>query len=235
MVRLLLLGALEISGSGSSGDLAAVARRPGLVALLAYLALDGRPFCSRDLVQALFWPEHDHPHARHNLNQALYAIRSHLGAEAVLDRGAGQIGLGRGHVWCDAAAAVDLYRGDLLPGFYLRDNAAFEEWLERTRVQLRRTVARAAWEQAVVEQGAGSPLAAVARARRAAELASDEVMIRSIIRLLDRLGDRAAAVHVFNDFRRRLDADLGMEPSPETAAAIRTVRRRAAPHEPRDP
>lgn len=242
MLRLLLLGALEVDGPDVTRHQIGVTRRPGHVALLAYLALAGRAFSSRDLVQALFWPEHDHPHARHNLNQWLYALRRTLGGGVVVSRGAAAIGLSSDHLWCDAAAlldaldadnralALDLYRGDLLPGFHLPSAPPFQEWLDGKRRQLRRRVGLAALDHAVEEEQHGRVREAAAAARRAAELTSEELVVQAVIRLLDRLGDRSSAVLVFREFRRRLARDLDLDPSPETIRVVRALEGRSTPH-----
>src|SRR5690606_21466559 len=59
------LGCLELT-RGSS-PLRVVGRRRRL-ALFAYLRLSRAPFQSRDIVQAMFWPECDQNRARHSLN-----------------------------------------------------------------------------------------------------------------------------------------------------------------------
>lgn len=242
MIRLHFLGAIEITASGESGGPAAVARRPGLIALLARLALQGRPFTRRDLLHAAFWPDHDADQARHALNQAIYALRSRLGSTVVVSRGALDVGLDPETVWCDAAAflaavrgerlgeAMELYRGDLLPGFFADAHPRFEAWLEETRADLRRLAAAAARKRAF-ELEDDAPLVAATCARRAAELTGDELTLQACIGLLDRLGDRAAALSVYQDFRRRVWSELGVEPSPETSRLVRTVRARSTPHD----
>jgi DNA-binding SARP family transcriptional activator len=246
MVRLRLLGALDLVGPGSAPPPVDVARRSGLVGLLAYLALGGRAFCSRDTVQAIFWPEHDHRRARHNLNQWLYTLRRALGRSAIVSRGPDAIGLEPAHVWCDAAAlvqaldgddhatALHLYAGDLLPGFHLPTAPPFQDWLDTRRDELRRRTAMAALDHAAHQKRLGHARHAMDAARRAAELTRDEIVVQAVIRLLDRLGDRAAALDAFHTFRRRLESDLGIDPSPETLGLVRAVAERATPHPARE-
>jgi DNA-binding SARP family transcriptional activator len=53
----------------------------------------------------------------------------------------------------------------------------------------------------------------------------DERALRRAITLLDRLGDRAGALRLYDEFARRLRAEYDAEPSRETlamAAALRT-------------
>src|SRR6476661_7846477 len=75
--------ALELSWLGRpvirrDGQPASLATRKAL-ALLAYLSLAPGPQ-PREALAALFWPEHDSPHALGNLRRALGALRDCLGA-----------------------------------------------------------------------------------------------------------------------------------------------------------
>ena len=62
-------------------------------------------------------------------------------------------------------------------------------------------------------------------ARTVARLAPlDERVIRRVIQLLDRAGDRAGAVRAYEDFAARCRRELEVDPAPETIALIRRVR-----------
>src|SRR4051812_24466737 len=68
---------------------------------------------------------------------------------------------------------------------------------------------------------------AVASARRAVELSSgDERLLRELLELCERLGDRVGAVHAYDEFARRLQSEYGVEPSTETRAVIERIRDR---------
>jgi DNA-binding SARP family transcriptional activator len=44
--------------------------------------------------------------------------------------------------------------------------------------------------------------------------------------MLDRIGDRAGAVKLYEEFAARLRTDLDVEPSPETSALVKAIRSR---------
>jgi serine/threonine-protein kinase len=44
--------------------------------------------------------------------------------------------------------------------------------------------------------------------------------------MLERLGDRAGAIKIYDDFATRLRADLDVEPSAETTELMRAIRAR---------
>jgi DNA-binding SARP family transcriptional activator len=50
--------------------------------------------------------------------------------------------------------------------------------------------------------------------------------VRRLMRILDRRGDRAGALSVYDAFRRRLVGEYGAVPSPETEALLAAIRSR---------
>src|SRR4030095_4611119 len=155
MIRLRTLGTLDLTQSDGP-ELRAVLSQPRRMALLVYLAVaTPRRFHRRDHLVTLFWPEDDIERARASLNRAIYFLRRELGDGVVLSRGAEELGLNFERLWCDAAAfddaldrleltvALELYRGDLLPGFFASRAEGFERWLETTRSHVRERAAAA--------------------------------------------------------------------------------------------
>lgn len=239
MTEIGLLGSLYLRDS-EGRECRSLISRPKLVALLAYLAA-ARPlgFHRRDRLVSVFWPELDQAHARNALRQALHHLRNALGHEAIVGRGEEELGLNAAQVRCDVAAfhtaleegrlaaALELYRGELLPGFHVSDASQFERWLEGERDYLAKRAASAAWTLAEEEEAAGNGVASAYWARRALDFSPyDESVLCRLIQLLDRLGDRAGAVQEFEKFARRLADDLEVEASPETKSLIEAVRTR---------
>src|SRR5438105_4709864 len=149
MIRFLALGTPDLRGEEAS-ELRAVLTQPRLLALLTYLAI-ARPrgFHRRDSLVAIFWPEVGHEQARNALRQVVHRLRRALGEDVVAGRGADELGLDVGRIWCDVTAfehalgeqrvedALEVYRGDLLPGFFLSEAPEFERWLDEERQHLR--------------------------------------------------------------------------------------------------
>lgn len=168
-----VLGNTElVTGAGHSAP--GLLERPKQLALLTYLLI-ARPrgFHRRDHLLALFWPELRDTRARHGLRQALYGLRRELGP-VIAVRGAHEVGIAPGALWCDAVAfddalaasdlsrAVLLYRGDLLGGVSVRGAAAeFQDWLDRERSRYRDQAARAAC--GLAERAAASNSSSAAR------------------------------------------------------------------------
>ena len=235
-IALYLLGNVELTSAREGTD--ALLAQPKRLALLAYLAI-ARPGAMhrRDLLVSMFWPEHGQEHARAALRKAVWGIRQALGDDAIRARGDEEVGCDPAVLWADAgefdaaieqdrlARALELYRGDLLEGFHA-DAPGFEDWLEGARRRYRDRAAQAAWTLAErYERGADLTLAA-RWARRVPALApADERALRKAMQLLERAGDRAGAVQLYEDFARRLRAEFEMEPSGESRMLVEKLRR----------
>jgi serine/threonine-protein kinase len=237
MIELRLLGSLSLTDPGRE-ELSAILRQPKRLALLAYLAVaTPRGFHRRDTLLALFWPERDTEHARAALSDALYALRRALGDGVILRRGDEEVGLAPDRFWCDAVALLDavgagrledavaLYRGELLAGFHLSGAAEFDHWLEEQRTHVRDRLTEAGWALADREAARGRLPDAARWARRAVALSPyQESGIRRLMALLERMGDRAAALSEYERFAERLSSDLEVAPSSETVALADSLR-----------
>jgi len=239
VTRFHALGAADLKGSQGS-TLRSVLARPKLLGVLAYLAAASpRGFQRRDTITGLFWAELSQERARGALRQALYHLRQFLGEGVVVSRGDEEVGLDDDRFWSDVAAfeaalekgareeALELYRGDLLQGFYLAGGPEFERWLDGRRDELRELARVAAWELAQGAEAEGSTTDAARWARQALRLAPlDEELVRQVIELLGRLGDRSGAVREYETFATRMAEELELEPAAETRALIDAVRSR---------
>jgi DNA-binding SARP family transcriptional activator len=237
MHRFYLLGGIALRDhAGDAAD--RVLSQSKVVATLAYLALSppGR-LQRRDRVVGLLWPELDQERARAALRKALHVLRTSLGRDAVIARGDEEVAVSPEAVWCDAAVfasacdegalalALELYEGELMPGFHLPECGDFDLWLEEQRRDLRERAAAAAWALAERLESDRKTTLAGQWARRAVHYAgTDERVLRRTMTMLDRVGDRAGALRLYADFTRRLRKELEVDPSPETVSLASTLR-----------
>ena len=239
MIELRTLGGLDLRDSRGR-ELRVIRSAPKRAALLTYLAIAApRGFHRRDTLLALLWPELDQEHARSALRQALHRMRRSMTEGTLLAEDDDTIALDRDAFWCDAVAfellldegkeeeALDLYRGALLEGFHLSGCLEFERWLEDERRRLERRAAEATWSLAQQALAEGRAAQATQWGRRALAFSpDDEGVLRRIIDLLDRLGDRAGALREYEAFAKRLREDYDADPAPETTELIAAVRAR---------
>jgi DNA-binding SARP family transcriptional activator/tetratricopeptide (TPR) repeat protein len=240
------LGALELT-SDEGDEVVGVVASGKLVALLAYLAVaTPRGFQRRDSIIGLLWPELNQERARAALRHSLYRLRGALGADAIMSRGDEDIGLAPGIVECDAVRfeellaheraeeALLLYEGDLLSGFYVRGAPEYERWLDGERSRLRKKAALAAC--ALAESASASARAgdSASWGRRAISITpDDEQILRRVLTVLERVGDRSGALMEYESFAQRLAEDYDAKPAAETVAIA--VRLRAVSPPPAEP
>ncbi|NIO31916.1 MAG: protein kinase [Gemmatimonadetes bacterium] len=240
MIEFHSLGGSSIRCNGS--ECTGLSAHKQKVALLFYLAVEGP--VARSSLYPLFWPQREEEKARHSLSQLLYALRQELGEEHFAVTGE-QVGLALGAVAVDlkeyeaAAAAerwdevIELYRGPFLDQFHLPGSPEFDEWRTRTRAWVS-TLARRAFGRVVEARAAAGDVAgALAVASRWVNLEplEDEAQ-HALIALLAMSGDRAAALSQFEAYRKRLVADLELEPLEATAALVEQIGSGELPESP---
>jgi DNA-binding SARP family transcriptional activator len=237
-LRIRLFGGLQLTRDGTTLPAFATQRAKGL---FAYLVLNGGRGHPREVLVDRFWGEVPSAAARKNLRTDLWRIRSvleppgtepgscltlrqdeiafntagahwldvHAFEEKLEEAGAGPLTPARAAV---VREALELYRGDLLDGFY-------DEWFvfERERLRLRYL---GAMEQLVeYHHGRAEWTEAAACAQRI--LAHDplrEAVHRGVIRCHLALGDRGAALRQYASCERLLREELSVEPTSETRA-----------------
>lgn len=142
-------------------------------------------------------------------------------ARAAADRAEAELAAGRAETALEVAVAARP-RGELLPD---EDGA----WLDEPRGQLGAVTERllAIEGDAALALGRGAAAAAAARALLERN-PLDERAQRTLMRALAISGDRAGAIHAFEEFRTVLAEQLGVDPGPATAAAYLEVLRSGA-------
>jgi DNA-binding SARP family transcriptional activator len=236
--RLCLLGGVDVRGPAGEAPFDELLAQSKAIALLAFLTIpsSGR-FLRRDLIVALLWPELDDARARAALRRTIHAVRSTFGDGAIVGRGDEEIAVSASTLTSDVAEliaasndgrlreAVELYVGDVLPGFHLPDCLEFDQWLEQQRLEAREHAAAAAWALAQRHEVSSENTDAAHMARRSVRYDwSDERALRRALTMLQRLGDRAGAAKLYHEFERRLRANLDIAPSTETRELIARIR-----------
>ena len=230
------------------------------IALMAYLAVTGERH-RRDALAALLWPDADQARARAALRRTLSTVKKALAGcglrvdreTVVLDwdadlwvdlvqfRSQKAECLGHAHGEtdvCDACLdplqkALDLYRGDLLAGFTLRDSPAFDDWESTESESLRRDLADVLQRLAQRHSARGEFDRALAHTRRRLVLdLLDESVHRLLMQLYFWAGQRSAALNQYRECVRVLDRELGVAPLEETHALYQAIRSNQAPPSP---
>jgi len=211
-------------------------------ALLFYLVVTGQPH-SRDHLATLLWDEMTDAQAKKNLRTVLPDVRRLLGDQLLLDRQTLAFqpltpywldvdvlrrSLTSRPVATDLAvrqAALALYQGEFLSGFYVHNAPAFDAWVLAQRAQLHTLVVDAL--VALVDEYAQQVdiVAALAANRRLLGLEPwSEPVHRQQMLLLAQMGERAAALAQYETCQRILATEFGVAPVAETTALYQQIR-----------
>lgn len=213
--------------------------------LLAYLLLHRRAPVARQQLAFAFWPDSPDAQALNNLRTLLTRLRQVLpeanrcidstfstiqwrdDASYQLDVAEFEDALQQGSIAAEQAnssdtirafqAAVDLYTGDLLPGFY-------DEWLIPEQERLRQAYLDALDRLAALLEGKRRYKEALGIAQRLVRADPlHEAVYRQLMQLHLALGNRAAALRVYHACATILRHELGVDPSPATQEVHRRV------------
>jgi predicted ATPase/DNA-binding SARP family transcriptional activator/biotin operon repressor len=212
--------------------------------VLAYLIIHGQHSHTRDLLAGTFWPDLPDAAARRRLSQALWQIRRAFGPHLILQAEGNMVQINPDlPLWLDAAEferlaagvttegaapdtdrlqkAVDLYRGELLAGYY-------DEWALTERERLRDLFLALLERLVEVGKQRGEYEHALLHARRlAAEDPWREEAHCEVMRLCHLLGRSAEALKQFEVCRKALNDELGAEPSDATLVLAQEIAQRS--------
>jgi len=216
-------------------------------ALLAYLAIEADRPHRREALAGLLWPDTPEKTARTNLRSALANLRQVLHEHQartpylLVTRQTIQLNPDSDY-WLDVDAfrdeagmhaakgetavplripelnvATELYRGQFLAGFYLRDALFFEEWALITRESLQRSALSAMHHLTEYYQGTGDHEQALQLARRQIELEPyQEAAHQQVMWALALNGQRNEALLHYERFKELLESELGVAPLEQT-------------------
>ena len=244
-----LLGGLSLT---HGGEAVTAVHSPRLHSLLGYLLLHRDAPQLRQHLAFTFWPDSSEAQARNNLRQILHELRHALPESerflfadtrtagwrrdasfeldvAAFESEVAEAAAARGESQERAALerAVELYRGELLPGCY-------DPWIEGDRERLRGLHRRTLARLAELLEGAREYPAALGHLRSLVQdEPTDEEACRQLMRVLALAGDRPGALRAYRDHAGALRRELGVEPSAELqrahAALLRDAERAATP------
>jgi uncharacterized membrane protein YgdD (TMEM256/DUF423 family)/DNA-binding SARP family transcriptional activator len=220
--------------------------------MLGYLAYFRHVDHPREHLIDLLWPEDDLESGRHKLSVALSSLRQQLEPQDVPDgfilqasrstvrlnpeatqtdveefqttlaSALQDISSGKAECVERLAHAVDLYRGELLAGYY-------EDWIPREQQRLADRLVVALRTLTAHYKQAGDPARAIEYARRVVSIdrLSDEAHAE-LMRLYTATGQRSAALRQYREFARLLDEELGAEPSESVRSLLQEIERAPA-------
>jgi len=232
------LGRFEILSAEASPRKSRKAQQKPLQMLKALIAFGGRNASKGSLVDIL-WPDSEGDTANQSFATTLHRLRKLLGNKNAINLHESLVSLDPEVCWLDTWAfeslvdestvdlesnprlleeAVSLYRGHFLPA----DEG--EPWTASTRERLRSKFLRSVEKLCHLYQERGDIERAVDCYHNALEVDDlSERLYRNLMTCHNMLGQKAAAVSVYNRCCRVFTASLGVGPSEETEAVYRSI------------
>ena len=234
-LRVELLGGFRISAGGRASPHPLSARQQQLI---AFLVLHSRSApIQRQRIAGSLWPESTDAQALTNLRRELHHLRDAWpriealvdagsrtlawrgGAGAVVDVVAFEAAADRGLAGDRAALheAARLYKGDVLPG-------CAGEWIDADRERLRqraRTVFARLVDLLEHDRAFGDAIEYAQQSLRLDPL--DELAWCALMRCHARRGERATALHLYQQCAALLKKELGIQPGAATRATYREI------------
>jgi DNA-binding SARP family transcriptional activator len=246
-LRLYLLGTARLEADGVSVKI----DRHKATALIAYLTITGKPHHRNELA-TLLWPEYDQSRGRAALRRTLMSLKM---PGDWIEADYHTIGLKpEADVWVDAiqfrqkvsecpqemaetciaplTEAVNLYQGDFLAGFTLRDCPTFDEWQFFETDSFRNEYAGALDNLAQAYAQKRDYKTAITYARK--RLTLDplyEPAHRALIQIYAQDGQWAAALKQYRECVRTFEEELGVPLQDETIKLYESIRANQIPGE----
>jgi DNA-binding SARP family transcriptional activator/uncharacterized protein HemY len=220
---------------------------------LFYYLISNRQAHSREKLAALFWGETSERQAKGSLRNTLYELRRDLAPgdspaeECILAESNTLCFNPETDYWLDAeefewlldkeaegerlrmyncGQAVELYRGDFLEGFIVKDSFEFEDWsfFERERLQRRYLEALNELSDYCGRQGEYEKAIAYAIQILSRDNLQENIH-RQLMRLYYAAGNRSAALRQYEVCREVIERELGVAPLAETTTLYEQILR----------
>jgi TolB-like protein len=241
-LQISLLGRTEASwADGEAVDF----KSKKALALLGYLAVEGKRAHTREHLATLLWGRTGEDRARHNLRQALGKIRACCGPLVVSSGDSLAIDLTRCSIdvveferLCvsddlgQLRRCLDLYSGELLAGVFLRE-PVYEDWLIPARARLRQMACKV--NDRLVERLVSSDRVEEAIETLDQRLQMDpacEPAHAQLMKLFVRCGRRSDAMRQYKVCVDAMQRELGARPGPELSALLKDIQQSESAVEP---
>lgn len=193
-------------------------------ALVYYLLIHKN--ISRDEIAGLLWSEESDTVAKKNLRNAIYKAKSALGEDIILSPKKSVLMLNpQKEIYIDVdeflksdhEAAMSLYQGEFLQGFYVKNAEEFENWILKTREQLKKRyidLLNDCMDRAVEEKHSQKAENCAKNLIRIDEF--DEKPYRVLMSLYQQSGNYAKVLECYHGLADLLDRELGIKPDEQT-------------------
>ncbi len=195
--------------------------------LLYYLAV--KKIVSREQAAALFWASAKEQTAKKNLRHALYIIRKTFQEDVIISPQKQLLSLNPEITYridYDEFLKNDrpeLYHGEFLQGFHVKNAEEFEEWLALERISLRDVYLRKLYERMIALEGTKVAEAEACFKSYLREDPLDERVYQQMMQIYQKNHLYHKGIKIYESLSRQLNTELRISPGKETAALYRSL------------
>ncbi|MEM7400566.1 MAG: alpha/beta fold hydrolase [Pseudomonadota bacterium] len=208
-------------------------------ALFIYLAMSPNLRTSREKLAGLFWGRSAEEQARASLRQTLASLRKILNFndQCLIESNSDEIYLVEDSLYVDALAfeqqtddevssakhAVDLYQGEFLDGFSIKEDL-FENWLREKREHINELAKLKMASLADYWNGSGELNKAISISKNILSIDPlNEQAHQSLMHLYTLTGWRESAIKQYKHYEKLLKEELGVDPQEETTELYQKI------------
>lgn len=202
-------------------------------ALVYYVLVRGTAM--RDELSGILWADRPDHIAKKNLRNAIYEAKKVLGSDIFISPRKAVIKLNPEAVCqidvnifrSDPENHIDLYKGDFLQGFYIKDSGEYEDWYLAERAHLREIYLEAVETQLWKARHEGR-LGAVEKYARIL-ITNDpyeEEVYRLLLQVYGEQGKVQQAIRLYEEMKKRFAEDLLTVPGEATEAIVAELQQR---------
>lgn len=195
--------------------------------LLYYLAVNKS--ITREQAAALLWAGNDEQTAKKNLRHTLYTIKKVFGAEIIVSPQKQVLTLNPelyfeiDYDQLMENEKLDVYQGEFLHGFYVKNAPEFESWLETERTFLKDTYLRKLYERMLQLDNNNVPEIEAVFAEYTREDPLDERVYFCMMQAYQHNHLYHKGIKVYQSLSKLLNSELRISPSKEIAALHREL------------
>ena len=187
-------------------------------ALFYYIAVNKK--ATRDELATLLWTEENDSVAKKNLRNAIYQIKKSFKREVILSPGNSVVMLNdKLDIYVDVDSflkdeekSIDIYNGDFLKGFYVKNAEGFEEWTFKIRENYKTTYKEKIQNEINNLDNKDSKIEKYAKLLILKDEFNEEPYI-ILMKYYKEIGSLNKVIETYNDLSQILKNELGILPS----------------------
>ncbi|MBL7575804.1 DNA-binding transcriptional activator of the SARP family [Peptoniphilus asaccharolyticus DSM 20463] len=192
-------------------------------ALIYYLILN--KFITRDEIANLLWPDENEKTAKKNLRNAIYQAKKCVGIDFIISPKKSVLEIDKNlDIQCDAdlfnqnpIENLDLYKGEFLQGFFIKEAESYEYWVTKMRNYFEEKFISTSYdklEKDIAEEKYENVEKEINKLTQIDEY--DERNFRLLMKFYQKTGRNGKVIETYYNLTKLLQDELGVSPDLET-------------------